>query len=110
MICIKVNVLGVEYTIEEKDKDFNETFEHYDAYCDTSVKKIYICKFEEDDTNKENLEYVKNKIIRHELIHAFIYESGLDVEEYWALNETMVDYFAIQIPKIVQVFEELNII
>jgi hypothetical protein len=50
--------------------------------------------------------------LRHEIIHAFIAESGLrgsslDVS-HWALNEEMVDWFALQLPKMLSVFELLD--
>lgn len=38
--------------------------------------------------------------MRHELIHAFLGESGLRSDSEWAENEEMVDYFAIQFEKI----------
>ena len=46
----------------------------------------------------------QRKVIRHEIVHAFLYESGLWQNSYgskcWAQNEEMVDWFAIQEPKI----------
>lgn len=107
---MKINVLGTEYEIKEVDSSFNEKFKTMDAWCDTSIKKIYICKLESDKDSKEDLEYVKQKILRHELIHAFIYESGLDTESSWALNEVIVDFFAIQIPKMMRTFDKANAI
>jgi hypothetical protein len=50
-----------------------------------------------------DLESVKKRILRHELIHAFLYESGLD-QCSWADNEEMIDFFAISLPKIFHVF------
>ena len=45
-------------------------------------------------------------MIRHEIIHAFLYESGMkecsSATQSWVENEEMVDWFAIQIPKIVK--------
>lgn len=43
-------------------------------------------------------------VYTHELIHAFLFESGLHTNSddivAWALHEEMVDYFALQWPKI----------
>lgn len=55
------------------------------------------------------------KTLRHEIIHAFLTESGLHGNTYnvdggWAMNEEMVDWFAIQSPKIMRVFEELEVL
>ena len=51
--------------------------------------------------------------VRHEVIHAYLSESGLNSSsngvECWARNEEMVDWFAVQIPKIVKTFNELGV-
>lgn len=51
--------------------------------------------------------------LRHEIIHAFLFESGLWVNsnsvECWAMNEEMIDWIAIQYPKISKVFKKLDI-
>lgn len=59
---------------------------------------------------KEQESYYK-KVLRHELMHAFLNESGLSANSTvpdcaWAKNEEMVDWFAIQSPKIFKVFSE----
>ena len=50
--------------------------------------------------------------LRHEVIHAFLNESGLTSSsngvDCWALNEEMVDWIAIQYPKIRKVFQQLG--
>ena len=43
--------------------------------------------------------------IRHELVHAFAYESGLAENSPWAFNEEMTDWIAIQFPKMLKAFE-----
>ena len=51
--------------------------------------------------------------VRHEVIHAYLSESGLNSSsngvECWVRNEEMVDWFAVQIPKIVKTFNELGV-
>ena len=53
------------------------------------------------------------KQLRHEIIHAFLSESGLSVNfehcSKFGHEETMVDWIAIQFPKIHKVYEELGI-
>lgn len=51
----------------------------------------------------------------HEILHAFFNESGLIdnanvFNKSWPKNEEMVDWFAIQSPKIFKVYEELGIL
>lgn len=45
-----VNILGTEYTIEHrKEADDPKLADGIDSYCDTSVKLLVICDFEQDD-------------------------------------------------------------
>lgn len=52
----------------------------------------------------------QKKVLRHEIVHAFLYESGLWQNAYgskcWAKNEEMIDWMAIQIPKIQRAYKE----
>ena len=63
---------------------------------------------------KERKKAQNDVVIRHEIIHAFLFESGLaqntnDVES-WAMNEEMVDWLAIQFPKLLKAFKEAECI
>ena len=111
-----INVLGTEYKIIEKDEKDEKRLKTCWGFCDFNTKDIYI----NTDINKEtedsckNSEYFKKKVIRHEILHAFLYESGLrenssDIRA-WAENEEMVDWFAIQSPKIFEIYKELDIL
>lgn len=67
-------------------------------------------------------DYQKNKEmrlwqreLRHEIMHAFLNESGLSdssnrFDGAWAKNEEMVDWLAIQSPKIFSTFKKMNIL
>lgn len=102
----QINILGTEYTVEESNEGKDRRLVDLDGYCDTSVKKCVIdemCK--EDLMSKQNLVEHKKQVKRHEMIHAFLFESGLAVES-WANNEEMVDWMAIQFPKMLQAFKE----
>lgn len=50
--------------------------------------------------------------MRHEIVHAYLYESGLAENSLsvanWATNEEMVDWIARQFPKIKRTMETLN--
>lgn len=112
----EINVLGTNYKIFFKNEQQEERLEVNWGFCDFHTKEIYV----RDDIDKEskdsckNLIDFKNKVLRHEILHAFLYESGLrensDKAPSWAENEEMVDWFAIQIPKIVKIYKELNIL
>ena len=85
-----------------------------DGYTDMSAHEIIVCN-KKDDCELRDYENWKKNILRHEIVHAFLFESGLDSSSAnfygaWAMNEEMVDWFAIQSPKIFKVFKELNLI
>ena len=103
-----VNILGTEYTVIETSETDDEKLDGIDGYCDTSVKICVIDdmgKAKGDISAKINLDQYKRQVKRHELIHAFLHESGLDVNS-WASNEEMVDWIAIQFPKMLKAFAE----
>ena len=108
-MAIEVDILGSKYSIVKSDKTKDAALESLSGYCDPTVNKIVIDTFKPDTFSKEDLEKYENEVIRHELIHAFLTESGLS-DSSWAANEEIVDWFAIQSPKILKVFEELNVI
>lgn len=105
---MKVNVLGTEYEIVEVEKSSDPILEHSSGYCDGSVKKITLDNME--STKKEilsvkNMDSVKRDTMRHEIVHAFATESGLAVECDWNTEE-MVDWVALQFPKMMKAMIE----
>lgn len=108
---MKLNILGTEYEIIR-----NASVEEYpklkncDGYTDQSIKQIVIPEFVKDDMSEEDLEYYTKKVIRHEIVHAFMYESGLDSNSEYAKNEELIDWIAIQFEKILAIFIDLDII
>lgn len=112
----KVNILGTEWNIvtckEEESELLNGKYR--DGCTDNSTRTIYICE-KKPDCELQDYEMWKKLSLRHEIFHAFLFESGLDssschVNCSWAENEEMVDWFAIQSPKIFEVFTELNLL
>ena len=111
----KINVLGTEYTLRRVDNGADEYMEkmHFGGYCDGGTKEIVILNLKTvPEWEKDPAAVIKAKedeTIRHELIHAFLNESGLQWNsigvDQWAKNEEMVDWFAIQMPKILKAFE-----
>lgn len=114
---MKVNVLGTEYTITEKKYNEEEAFERrsISGYCDGYTKEIVYCDMHtykgwEHESEATIIECNK-QILRHEIVHAFFNESGLNECSFvcngaWARNEEMVDWIADQSPKIIKAFKE----
>ena len=104
-----INILGVDYSISfepEAELDKREI----NGYCDESVKKIVVGVFEPAEGKLQDLHSFQKKVLRHEIIHAFLFESGLAECSgsvcSWATNEEMVDWIAHQHNKIHKVFEK----
>lgn len=117
----KVKILGTEYTIETHRISEDESMKHnrWCGYCDEELKRIVVADMSEkefiDIETPEAQELFRKKTLRHEVLHAFLNESGLSdsssrTSVAWAKNEEMVDWIAIQFPKIMAVYEELGII
>lgn len=114
-----VEIMGTEYTIEtHKVSDDEELKKNgWSGYCGDIRKKIIIADMSEEKyfaLDEMEQEIYKKETLRHEVIHAFLNESGMSDcsgnSEHWAKNEEMVDWFAIQSPKIFKVFQELDIL
>ena len=103
----KVNILGTEYLIYKEKFGSDDT----DGYCDYTSKEIHIRNDNYNDVG--NFRKLQNKQLRHEIIHAFLAESGLQSNfehtQQFGHEETMVDWIAIQFPKILKVFDDLGI-
>lgn len=114
---ITVNVLGSEWTIKFGKESEYPNLKDMDGYTDSSVEEIVVDDFsatDEEPSRKKDIEKYRKQVIRHELVHAFLEESGLGgngcAAEHWEFNEEMVDWFAIQSPKIFKVFKELDLL
>ena len=109
-----INVLGTDikvvFRVEKNDPMLEDSLGYFD-----SSESLIVVKIPEKDKNSlGNLENCQKKVLRHEIIHAFLYESGMDwnasPSDCWATNEEMVDWMAIQMPKIMKVFREQKLV
>lgn len=111
----KINILGTEYRIEFRKEDEDTILKDCNGYCDVTVKLIVVLAEPNKECDYEDFSFIQKKTLRHEIVHAFLSESGLfnntyNVDAGWAKNEEMVDWFAIQSPKIFKVYSELGLL
>ena len=109
---MKVNILGTDYDVIEQTGKENPKMIENNGICEQYSKKIIVCPLSEyvcEPNAFENIEDFHNKVIRHEVIHAFFGESGLMSNSSYADNEELVDWIAIQFPKMAKVFKELGV-
>ncbi len=112
----KVNILGSEWNVKFGNEKEYPNLTNVDGYTDLSIREIVVDDMEASQGQigaKADLKSYQKQVVRHEIIHAFLLESGLDSNsnnaDSWAVNEEMVDWFAIQSPKIFKVFNELKL-
>lgn len=109
---MKVNILGTSYQIFEKSESEDTNLKNCDGYCDKTSKKIVIIA-KPSNCDLDDWNVCKKKILRHEIIHAFLYESGLHENfehKQYGHDETFVDWIAVQFPKILKIFIQIDCI
>ena len=106
-------VLGTTYQIllktEKEDSDLVGKY----GYIWYRMKQIVIRDVYREWTD-EPLQIVESntkECLRHEILHAFLFESGLAESSIqcsggWSKNEEMVDWFALQSPKIFAAYQQ----
>jgi hypothetical protein len=115
----KIKILGTTYKVYlnvpySKDPNLNGAY----GYTDFHGKKIVVADVrtipEWEDAEAESIADNFASTVRHEVIHAYLMESGLNGSSSpvncWARNEEMVDWFAIQMPKLVGTLCELGVL
>ena len=107
-----VKILGTKYTIEERNKNEDKALNDCDGYCDKTAKLIVITE-KPADCDLLDFEKYRKKLMRHEIIHAFLFESGLHENFEHNANghdETFIDWVAVQYPKMLKVFKKAGCI
>lgn len=109
---MKLDVLGTEYEIIKTTANEQPRLKNASGYCSSYNNKIYIESelFADESYTDEDLKNSKQiatkEILRHEIIHAFVKESGLlnsDIN-----SESVVDYYASQFPKLLEAFRKAD--
>ena len=110
-----VSIMGTCYDIhfvDEYPERLKDAGEYADGLFNRCNREIYILKSKEKDFTDEGRERHMNRVLRHEIMHAYLEESGLaassNMTPAWAQNEEMVDWLAIQSPKIFATFQEVG--
>lgn len=108
VMILKIDVLGTEYSLEVIPAHSDRLLKpgNIDGYCDSTSKRIMISDCAESDL--DNVEIYIKEVKRHEIIHAFLNESGL--QSSWehpatGQEETVVDWIALQFPKLITAFK-----
>ena len=107
-----LNILGSKWKLKVIPRAYDPMFATVDGYTDRSIRTMFVA---EDSANAMDdlndwAEYQK-VVKRHEIIHAFMFESGLAQDMYhpaYGHCEQDIDFFAIQIPKMLEAFKKVD--
>lgn len=103
---MQIEVLGTTYEIVRKQRCDDMQLVENDGYCDPTSKTIVVVdEYEKDIHNVEDIGAYDRNVMRHEIVHAFLYESGL---HNYSTDETLVDWMAAQFEKLVKAFEKVE--
>lgn len=108
-----VNVLGTEYGIWLDVPDgTDEKLKNYSGWCDKTAHVIAIAEKAADADLLDWPAYQK-QVMRHEIIHAFMFESGLGGDSVWYVEgqehpEQTIDWIARQFPKMLKAFQSVG--
>lgn len=104
--CV-VDVLGIPYSVNITPEADDPKLETMDGYTDPSIKRIVISDVNarpEDPEAVQDQDWFQRNILRHELIHAFVVESG-NQDAFWH-TEDMVRWLAYMFPRLLAAFKE----
>lgn len=116
-----VDVLGTPYTIEIKGYSDDPAFAKHniDGYCEHGTHRIVIGDLHTfpgwEDETEEFIDANMKHTLAHELVHGILNESGIQDSAHvydgpWSKCEEMIDFWAIQGPKIYKIWEQANAI
>ena len=111
-----IHILGEVWKLEFKSVEEDATLTECDGYADWSTKKLVIRNTtleEKKLLDLENKEAELRRCVRHEIVHAFFFESGLRnnaliFDDAWCANEELVDWIANQHEKLHRAFAEAD--
>lgn len=104
-----VEILGAMWAVRICTEEEEPLLKDLGGFTDWTERSICIHDVPRDNELGNPLEHIK-KIIRHEVVHAFMFESGL--AENWehremGQEEQTVDWIAIQMPKIEKAVDKI---
>lgn len=104
-----ISVLGEQYKIHFLNPDDDAALNRCQGYTDESTREIVVqrdLRDPDDPGNVSDWPAIRKQTLRHEIVHAFFFESGLGCESSYAQNEELVDWIARQGPKLYRAWAE----
>jgi len=114
----KISVMGSEFKIIYTTEEEDPTIKGKSGVCYSLLQKIKIDQYIYlDDADGSVAEAEKASkllsllaILRHEIIHAFFFQSGLDSQCSFAVDEVLIDWLSLKLPEIVEVMNQNHLV
>lgn len=109
--CTDLNILGVKWKLILTTPTNDDRLENAAGITDDTIKEMVVDNtknYSPENGTKKHIESYIKKVMRHEIIHAFLCESGLAENSDWATNEELVDWIAIQAPKLIKAWKDAD--
>lgn len=114
-----VDILGQPYDIIWKSYEDDQIFSKnkIEGFENRFTKQIVICDMRTHpnwkDEDEQTIQARQKHLLRHEIVHAFLDESGLSdgsfrYDKAWSANEEMVDWIALQGMKIAKAWQDVG--
>lgn len=100
-----MNILGIKYMVIRDESLLNENLDGVEQKYSKVIRIVPKEKMLNSDSSEAEKTLRYKEVLRHEIIHAFFDEAGLS---NYSENEQLVDWLAVQIPKMCDVFKEQN--
>ena len=107
----EIDVLGTHYHVSVLPEGECTLLKECDGYCDKTTKEIVVSSCPDSNLGHP-LAYIQ-KNLRHEIVHAFMFESGLGeniMHQDFGQEEQMIDWVAWQFWKMANVIKEAEAI
>ena len=103
---MRIDILGTEYELIETTEQEDVRLDGHDGWCGIYDKEILIEKNIFPNCHESTIELSRSErskyAKRHEIVHAYFNESGLD---NYSANEQLVAWIAVQFPKMLKTFQ-----
>lgn len=104
---MKIIILGKVWELLERSEAEDSRLKDCDGYCDWTVRQMIVER--EMQGSLIDMEVYIRKVKRHEIVHAFLCECGLNEcsspSDAWARNEELVDWVARMGPEIYEAWK-----
>ena len=111
MIVQDIKILGEKWKLILTTPTNDDRLENAVGITDDTIKEMVVDNtknYSPENGTKKHIESYIKKVMRHEIIHAFLCESGLAENSDWATNEELVDWIAIQAPKLIKAWKDVD--